>query len=224
MKKECFSILLPTNKASDLFISKGGLEYTPSHFQISTTAKIVNQFLYICSNEEIKEYDYYCYSKDKQVHQHLGVKSLYGYDSELCSKIIATTNKELWLKIPIEGQEGHFVNKPLSSIPQSFIQKYVELYNKGKKTEKCMVEYEERGFCQTCNNQGVRHCAHPEECGASITITQPKLNGNEIIISECEEKLYTRAEVEAIVRNFATYCGLEHGNYTKPNQWFNKNI
>lgn len=43
-------------------------------------------------------------------------------------------------------------------------------------------------------------------------------------ISECEEKLYTRAEVEAIVRNFATYCGLEHGNYTKPNQWLNKNI
>lgn len=210
MKKECFSILLPTNKASDLFISKGGLEYTPSHFQISTTAKIVNQFLYICSNEEIKEYDYYCYSKDKQVHQHLGVKSLHGYDSELCSKIIATTNKELWLKIPIEGQEGHFVNKPLSSIPQSFIQKYVELYNKGKKTEKCMVEYE-----------GIKSFFDADPYPNPYI---PKLNGNEIIISECEEKLYTRAEVEAIVRNFATYCGLEHGNYTKPNQWFNKNI
>lgn len=36
------------------------------------------------------------------------------------------------------------------------------------------VEMKETGaICKTCNNQGVRHCAHPEECGACEPIVEP---------------------------------------------------
>lgn len=35
------------------------------------------------------------------------------------------------------------------------------------------IETENGAVCKVCNNQGLRHCAHPEECGESVDIQIP---------------------------------------------------
>lgn len=70
----------------------------------------------------------------------------------------------------------------LPSIPQLFIERFITAYNKGEKLEKCMVEYEDAFKKEGWGNH------YPEGI-------QPKLNGNEVIISECEEKKYSIQEL-----------------------------
>lgn len=113
MKKECFAILLPTKDISKLAICYDGIKDDGSTLLEESvmqqphingglgmffyTQKAQYQHLYICSNEEIKEGDWYYFTKDNQIHKHLGIKPLHGHDSDKCFKIIATTDNNLKL-------------------------------------------------------------------------------------------------------------------------------
>lgn len=53
----------------------------------------------------------------------------------------------------------------------------------------------------------------------------PKLNGNEIIISRKEEKLYTKTEVKELYQQYRTECLNTDGDYTMfYDEWLNKNL
>lgn len=83
----------------------------------------------------------------------------------------------------------------LPQIPQEFIQLYIKRYNEGKKIEKVLVEYVD---------YDVKGRITSEEHVDNLGKYHLKLNGNEIIISEIEEKLYTREEVRHIAKKFLT--------------------
>jgi hypothetical protein len=129
VKRECMVMLLPTEKASTLSKDKYGPLYFGNYPEDNN---MLNQFIYILSNDEIKEGDWVYNKKSKEVYKITIKEEVVSYEK----KIIATTDTSLiggvrW------GKEFSF---PQPS-PQ-FIQKYVELYNKGKIIERCLVEYE----------------------------------------------------------------------------------
>lgn len=101
------------------------------------TNVLIPQHIYITSDEEIKEGDWYC-SPTGIVSQHNGTEKL----PDGWKKIIATTDKSLTQFNQYVGEnEGYMTSLPQPS--QSFIEKYVEEYNKGNIITDIMVEYEE---------------------------------------------------------------------------------
>lgn len=129
-------ILLPTEKRTKLFLDNFNkiLKYKEESYYHT------GQHLYILSDEEIKESDYYYFSKTNSIHKHLGIKPLSGYDSELCKKIIATTDK---LNIHPNIADSYRSSNCLPQPSQQFIQKYIESYNKGEIITDVLVEYEQ---------------------------------------------------------------------------------
>lgn len=90
-------------------------------------------------------------------------------------------------------------------------------FNKGDKItveslfyrgDKNMITFKE----DTPEGQGfhISHLVNP-------IITKPKLNGNEIIISKCEEKLYTKEELITVIGNFA-------GSRRVAEEWVEKHL
>ena len=109
------------------------------------------QHLYFLSDEEIKEGDWYIFNwagekdiqkfskeqyNDRENHKHL-------YNNA-CKKIIATTDKSLVEKVLAKRDEIGDLYKQfyLPQPSQSFLEKFVEEYNKGNQIKEVMVEYE----------------------------------------------------------------------------------
>ncbi len=204
MKKEAFPILLPlTNyevhkggegKTSDnlyncLYLSGEKLKAYGMGIEMRWGTPYGNmlvgyqpQALYICTNEEIKEGDWFLAGglaitqATKERYPQIGISLDFINDNKY-PKIIATTDSSLTILKDIENARGLLASceKYLPSIPQSFIQKYIELYNKGEKIEKVMVEYE-------IDSEDAWNY-NPER--GEDWHTKLKLNGNEIII--CKE-------------------------------------
>jgi hypothetical protein len=127
VKRECMVMLLPTKKASTLSKDK----YGPLYFGNYPEDDSLNAFLYILSNEKPKEGEY-CIDEDYVFGPYEEGDTLVDFKGT----IIATTDTSL-----IQGiRWGKEFSFPQPS-PQ-FIQKFVELYNKGKIIERCLVEYE----------------------------------------------------------------------------------
>ena len=137
MKKLAQVVMLPTNEKASLKLGQNRLLVNntfgyDSHF--------TNQNLCILSDEEIKEGDWFYdldtkYIKIKQSweNSHLEFNG---------KKIIATTDRSL--KIEIFGL-GETAMCSLPQPSQSFIEKFVEEYNKGNVITEVMVEYESIG-------------------------------------------------------------------------------
>jgi len=101
------------------------------------TNVLIPQHIYITSDEEIKEGDWYC-SPTGIVSQHNGTEKL----PDGWKKIIATTDKSLKINL-LEGIKHAPENwRELPQIPQSFIEYFVDQYNKGNIITEVMVEYE----------------------------------------------------------------------------------
>ena len=191
MKKLAHVILLPASNDSHLRIvntdlmgfrdrKRGMLEEHDSPWP--TDEHFISQHLYICAPQETKEME-------------KGSKKHYIQTPTAYREIIATTDSSLKEAIEMIGTGSTYIFD-MSSIPQSFINKYIEQYNKGNNIKKVMVEYEipatidKEDYAYFGNNQSNLDY-----------IPRPKLNGNEIIICEEEGKLYTKAEVEKSYHN-----------------------
>jgi hypothetical protein len=140
-------VMLPTEKAEKcLMLRHKHLSYQP----IYLTQKwlkyndATSYHLYILSDEEIKEGDY-CIEFIKGIPTN--VLQIKGHDFKRClhnyeklKKIIATTDKLILQlnKSAFDRSEDRYLPQP----SQSFIQKYVEEYNKGNIITEVMVEYE----------------------------------------------------------------------------------
>ena len=127
--------MLPTNekaKFNDLVIHPIGGLLVQFKFQNCTE---VAQHLYFLSDEEIKVGDWMLHNLEEKPIQWNGEEtnpSVYGY-----KKIIATTDKSIIL--PERFPSFTYLPQP----SQSFIEKFVEEYNKGNRITEVMVEYEE---------------------------------------------------------------------------------
>ena len=129
LKKEL--LMLPTNNKSNLKLGNNNLLVNNT---LGYDSNFTNQHLYVLSDEEIKEGDWYL---SFDIHGNYGKPISADYNktnefslkpySNYCKKIITTTDKSL-MKIDVE-------------LPQSFIEKYVEEYYKGNKINFIPVEY-----------------------------------------------------------------------------------
>lgn len=151
-------IMLPTEEnRPNIWLKNNNILVYSNHITKSnaycSTGNWQGQHLYIISDDEIKEGDWF-------IHHSHGITTLLKaievkdriLDNEgtsccksYCKKIIATTDTSL--KIEIDGNKGDLlpdvsfdINLPQPS--QQFIEKYIEEYNKGNIITDILVEYE----------------------------------------------------------------------------------
>lgn len=194
--KECNVIILPTNKPTNVVLHNTGLD--SYHNTIESAFNAVEniggqyQHLYIASNDEIKEGNYYI--ANNTVFK-ADIKFDRGNNPNIHKypKIIATTDKSLTIKCIIcnEGCSEHYHKciKPiyLPQPSQSFIKKYCEQGG----IDEVLVEYEED------NN--------PNLWGQDICIAPYKLktdSHNTITIKPVKDS-WSRKEVESLLFQYA---------------------
>lgn len=163
MKKLAQVVMLPTNekaKIGDIVMSK----FDDIHILTKNDGKeyaktVTSQHLYILSDEEIKEGDWFvmngciirqCKSTNKEQHTIPTVVDTIGgiHHVSVCEKIIATTDRSLGLVVDQNGCPMQAYSKFLPQPSQSFIDKFVEEYNKGNVITEVMVEYESGKICE----------------------------------------------------------------------------
>lgn len=140
-------VMLPSEKATKLWLN-GRKQLNYGAEAMSSTNNIGNH-LYIISNDEIKEGDWYCYNtiKGNQIKQyfekeHFSEEHVISLGNLSGKKIIATTDESLSLNVAGKLDLGTLA---LPQPSQSFIEKYIEQYNKGNIITDIMVEYVDNG-------------------------------------------------------------------------------
>jgi hypothetical protein len=134
-------VMLSTNEKASLLLgtSKGGL-LIKSNRGVSNSTHLKNQHLYLLSDDEIKEGDWFL---EKGLR--ISIFPNYLTDTNECKKIIATTDKNLmWLDKSEKNPELARINGLWKCLPQpseSFIQKFIYAYNNGDPITEVMVEY-----------------------------------------------------------------------------------
>lgn len=156
-------VMLPTNEKAEI-----GTNVIVKHNTTLAYGKKVQepynmveteQHLYFLSDEEIKEGDWFlmngciirqCKSTNKEPYTiHTVVDTTRGiHHVSVCEKIIATTDKSL---IVAKDTEIVSIEYNLPQPSQSFVEKYVEEYNKGNVITEVLVEY---GYSYRKNNDG----------------------------------------------------------------------
>ena len=207
MKKRCQVIMLPSNSSG----YKNRIAIVDNHLGFYNSIG-AGQYLYILSDDEIKEGDWILntYAKMNNIFQvrRCDLDSMHNRNG-YWRKIIATTDSSLMLDY--HGVATNDISKQCYSLPQpsqSFIKEYIEAGG----IEWVDVEYE-----------------YFTNATLSILdkILQPKVNSNnEIIIHPIEEKMYSKDEVATLIRR--AFAGVE-GKYEiieplKVNKWIKENL
>lgn len=134
MKQLCKVVMLSTEKASELFIGNNNQLFIG--IALPSTSKQINQHLYLTSDEEIKEGDWYLDTNDNIIKANK--KNIEFNNPQIgWDKIIATTDKSLLQDFNKEGDGGYTI---MPQIPESFIKAYVEAKGEIKEV---LVEYQE---------------------------------------------------------------------------------
>ena len=183
--------MLSTNEKTELIVNPSNnkllftKEIASKVYPIYEYIKIgfIPNYLYIISDDEIKEGDYYILSTNKPL---IVLKSTGDGDYFNCNKIIATTDTSL--KIEIDGNRGDLlpdvsfdINLPQPS--QQFIEKYIEEYNKGNVITDVLVEYEEWCNC----NGSIKMLKHlrTTKCDKCIEWEELKINPKDNSLNIC---------------------------------------
>ncbi len=190
----------------------------------------INQHLYIISDDEIKEGDWYYNSRLKQIFQAIRNS---GYSKKTDDyKIIATTDTSLNYETPFYGMDEDN-NFPQPS--QQFIEKYIESYNAGQVITDVLVEYENNYDLEYYTPQGGIECCKKidnwklkiNSKDNTITIKKLKDNSQHAYSKQLKRNKtsWNREEVKSLFRNFRTDV-LPFGqvNDFELNQWISNNL
>ena len=216
-------IMLPTEDRCFIFLNKDKTWLKSSNVILDDHPVERNQHLYIISDDEIKEGDWYL-NADKNVVTneivytlHKATKLKLGFIKRLqeknsaCKfyKVIATTDNSLQFHTDYHGEVttdeskkcyGHSLPQP----SQQFIEKYIESYNKDEVITDVLVEYEFNKY--------------PDIHGVEIDL---KVNpeDNTITIKKLKDS-WNREEVFAVITTFNN-ANIEAKNVVK---WFEENL
>lgn len=215
-------VMLPTN------------EKAPTHdylFLYKPSNRLVKdgfvQNLYFLSDEEIKEGDWVCNGID--IWQ---VKSYYGFQP-VTKKIIATTDKSLVNSNCCIAKEGLTKmnegcrDRNRCLIPQpstSFIEKYVEEYNKGNVITEVLVEYE-NSYKKNIDGEDIGFKVHEP----SILKVNPK--DNTITIRKAKDS-WNRDEVIELLKSRESHIDchtyskqfIDKQEYRELDKWIQENL
>ena len=190
MDKRVKVVMLPTKEKAGLVInpSTNKIQYVDfeKNSKYYTEASFICNHLYITSDDEIKEGDW-CYNeKRKTIIQ--GKYMIKTCELVFCKKIIATTDSSLVYYLPEDiNKVGAEHSLPQPS--QSFIQKYVEEYNKGNQIVDVLVEYD---------GDWDEHYQ-----GYYAETVVPKLSKDNTITIRRVKDSWTRDEIVELIYNFA---------------------
>ena len=141
--KKAKVVMLPTNQQTKYLMVYSDVEKTKGKLILNGLKNDEYkeyQHLYIISDDEIKEDDYYILFTDKAL---TVLRCTGDGDYFNCKKIIATTDESLHIPFVTPGNEELEIYE-YSILPKpsdSFISKYIEEYNKGNVIEDVLVEY-----------------------------------------------------------------------------------
>jgi hypothetical protein len=189
--KKCKVVMLPTEKASGIYLDTYGTLHNLNYKRGVDTSG-TPQHLYILSDDEIKEDDWY-YNRYGHIHQFKGNDTfdmIYGG-----KKIIATTDESLMYNYESYSVNGK-AQYPQPS--QSFIEKYVEEYNKGNMITDVLVEYEEKGHWNNLHSTGKKDKPYFQYTHDELKVN-PK--DNTITIKKVKDS-FTIAEITAAINKY----------------------
>lgn len=218
--KKCQVVMLSTNEkansVSDLILFKGKLRKCSAggEFRRLLSEGGTAYSLYILSDEEIKKGDWVCDGSDEPYQWTKGdvedcLYNLDAKDYKGCKKIIATTDKSLGADY--NGAFGGLGKSPQPS--QSFIEKFVEEYNKGNVIIDVMVEYE-------TITKRYGSCSIGE--GVTMNVEQLKVSKDNTITIRKVKDSWSREEVEEKIRQGA-YVIL-NGSLGDFDKWIEENL
>lgn len=193
------------------------------------------QHLYFLSTDKICEGDWYLVELFKVTGESIGLQLeqckqteeswINNFDvastrhKENCFKVIAATNPECNLLKPSD----------------SFLQVYIDAYNKGEKIEECLVEYEK----YWANSKGAKGNTFTEVAlfeesindYDAILVYYPKITKGEITIRKAKDS-WSNEEVEMLCRKAyregAAYSIGSHDNFKQihltENEWISENL
>lgn len=210
MLKQCKVVMLSTNKKSIIYFNY--VNRLLLGFNIERTLPDVSQHLYILSDEEIREGDWCMiispmYPKHYEQATKEELDRIQGnWKNGTQKKIIATTEPSLELPKPSD----------------SFIQKYIESYNKGNVITDITVEYETYIHNPETNKE--RHSTdrlYPEDCELE---KRAKVNKDNTITIKKVKNSWTRKEVEGYIMNVFRDIDPNKNWESKALDWINNNI
>jgi hypothetical protein len=214
--KECRVVMLPTEKASRLYTSLTSGAIKLHRSSISYEQKCFpnqqNQHLYILSDDEIKEGDWY-YMDGKIYRQPTPLLNPYVQKFANAFKIIATTDK---LNIHPNTADSYRSGNCLPQPSDKFIQAFIDAYNKGEKIEKVLVEY-------SCGEIDIDSMSLEEMYQS--TVLKPKLKDNNIIIKKVKDS-WSRDEVEQLLSDLGAdiFHKRINGGLRSVEKWIEENL
>lgn len=145
MYKKCKVVILDTkqvNNNGQLFFKESTKELVYSETSISNGSDSPNykaKHLYILSNDEIKEGDWFYSKLSNQIFKEKQIKGK--HTNQNYQKIIATTDSSLkLLEEDVSGSNGDPIFKPLPQIPQLFIEQFIDKYNTDQLIKEIIVK------------------------------------------------------------------------------------
>jgi len=220
-------VLLPTEKASLLYRihSRADSKIVLGYGQDTTKdLSLKPQHLYILSDDEIKEGDWYIHNQSGTLRA--SNSNAIPMDAK---KIVATTDFELnkgWIKDNDPERLSTHTNivtmRGIAQPSESFIKKYIKMYNAGTPITDVMVEYE--NF--KTNNHLYPHKSNREYDNNWLLKVAPD---NTITIRSVKDS-WSREEVKSLLLQLVKDCGkdddlLSHysGDYRDLNKWIEEN-
>jgi hypothetical protein len=170
-------VMLSTNEKASLLLgtSKGG-RLIKSNRGVSNSAHLKNQHLYLLSDDEINEGDWFL---EKGLR--ISIFPNYLTDTNECKKIIATTDK---LRVITKDEFSGVDNQHLPQPSESFLQKFIYAYNNGDPITEVMVEYNHLQSSGGLNEEWLK----VNSSDNTITIRKMKDSwSREEVISLCKE-------------------------------------
>ena len=209
-------VLLPSNEKSKIVLSYNNVLSVNHTYDLYKFDDATYQHLYILSNEEIKEGDWfinreYFIEKDGKFEYGVWQCDKNFINSNDCYKIIASTDSSLIYKKQDRLQDFLYKNKIIPSIPQSFIDKYISEYNKGNMIEEVMVEYE------NIINQETQLGNYDNLPLIKEVI---KINPDNTINIKSTKDTFTLDEMYSNMQYYMEYC--QFNGYVTPMDWIEK--
>ena len=222
-------VMLPTNEKAKtgeyLVLNKENKLCIWNTHKMGVQNTLPIQHLYILSDEEIKEGDWFlmngciirqCKSTNNEPHTIPTIIDTTGgiHHVSVCKKIIATTDKSLenwriaFTGIPPKKSKVKFPNEQLPQPSQSFIEKYVEEYNKGNQIVDITLEYENSII-------------------DGMPVVKVSLKDNTVTIRKMKDS-WNREEVIKLLNGFEKLCYLYQANKdwfpAKKTKWIEENL